>query len=574
MSSDFQVTGENQNAPFTLKIHRGEGMCLLAMNWKDGQPPDDLVGFAIEYMDPEGNGPFKLKNRLAFLREDGSVEPESQDSDVAPIQMFRWVHFPFHAERKGDFSYKVSPVFMDERNELSLGEPQEAKLELRSETYPGQLNVAFTRGFVSSQAFVDHFGGTSRDVSTLLPSDADEGLEFKATHPKAEEAHEWMGFEAREALLALLEEANDDEEAQVRVVAYDLNEPEIVDPLKALGKRLKAIVDDSGSHGKEGSAENKAAEELAATAEEVKRQHMGGLQHNKMLVVDGPKVQAAVFGSTNFSWRGFYVQANNAIVARGEEVVRLANEAFDAYWDHDDVSGFGHESAATMQPLGLDRIDAQVAFSPHVKANALLKTIADDIETGTTSSLFYSLAFLHQTGIGEGSVRSALTTVTEKEGIFVYGMAYQEVGGFELVPPDGNPRPVHPDALTKDVPEPFKSEPTGGSGIRMHHKFVVIDFDKPTARVWMGSYNFSNPADTKNGENLLLIKDRRIATAYMVEALRLFDHYRFRVLEDEAGKKDDDRLFLVRPPREPGEVPWWDKFYSDPQKARDREMFA
>jgi phosphatidylserine/phosphatidylglycerophosphate/cardiolipin synthase-like enzyme len=574
VSSDFQVVGESQDAPFTLKIHRGEGACLLAMNWKDGQPPDDFVGFAIEYVDPEGNGPFKVKNRLAFLREDGSVKPETQDSDVAPIQMFRWVHFPLHAERKGDFAYKVTPIFMNEQDELRPGETQEAKLELSGETYPGQLNVAFTRGFVSSQAFVDHFGGAARDVSTLLPADADEGLEFVATHPKADEAHAWMGFEAREALLALLQEAKDDEEAEVRVVAYDLNEPEIVDPLKGLGKRVKIIIDNSGSHGKDGSGENQAAEELSETAEGVKRQHMGGLQHNKMIVVSGPKVQAAVFGSTNFSWRGFYVQANNAIVARGEEVVRLATAAFDAYWDHDDVSGFGHSSAATMQSLGLDRIDAQVAFSPHVKDNKLLATIADDIETGTTSSLLYSLAFLHQTGTGEGSVRSALTTVTEKEDIFVYGMADHEVGGFELVPPDGNPRPVHPDALTKNVPEPFKSEPTGGSGIRMHHKFVVIDFDKRTARVWMGSYNFSNPADTKNGENLLLIKDRRIATAYMVEALRLFDHYRFRVLEDEAGKKDDDRLFLAKPPRKQGEVPWWDKYYTDPPKSRDREMFA
>ena len=43
----------------------------------------------------------------------------------------------------------------------------------------------------------------------------------------------------------------------------------------------------------------------------------------------------------------------------------------------------------------------------------------------------------------------------------------------------------------------------------MHHKFVVIDFDKPTARVYMGSYNFSKPADNQNGENLLRIKDRR-----------------------------------------------------------------
>jgi hypothetical protein len=64
-----------------------------------------------------------------------------------------------------------------------------------------------------------------------------------------------------------------------------------------------------------------------------------------------------------------------------------------------------------------------------------------------------------------------------------------------------------------------------------------------------------------------------VATSYMVEALRLFDHYRFRVLEEEAGEKDD-RLFLAKPPREPNDVPWWGKYYTDPQKARDREMFA
>ena len=72
--------------------------------------------------------------------------------------------------------------------------------------------------------------------------------------------------------------------------------------------------------------------------------------------------------------------------------------------------------------------------------------------------------------------------------------------------------PVFAAALTKNVPAPFSKEPTGGAGpsgnlgTRMHHKFVVIDFDKPTARVYLGSYNFSMPADQKNGENLLLIR--------------------------------------------------------------------
>ena len=107
----------------------------------------------------------------------------------------------------------------------------------------------------------------------------------------------------------------------------------------------------------------------------------------------------------------------------------------------------------------------------------------------------------------------------------------------------------------------------------MHHKFTVIDFDKPTARVYMGSYNFSSPADVKNGENLLLIRDRRIAVSYVVEAIRIFDHYHFRVAQQEASKARK-ALTLRRPPRKTGEHPWWSEDYTVPRKIRDREIFA
>jgi phosphatidylserine/phosphatidylglycerophosphate/cardiolipin synthase-like enzyme len=107
----------------------------------------------------------------------------------------------------------------------------------------------------------------------------------------------------------------------------------------------------------------------------------------------------------------------------------------------------------------------------------------------------------------------------------------------------------------------------------MHHKFVVIDFDTPTARVYVGSYNFSSAADISNGENLLRIDDRRIAVSYVVEALRIFDHYHFRVLQLEAHKAKQD-LALARPPRNPGEKPWWDEDYTIAHKIRDRELFA
>ena len=81
MNNDFQVIGIHASALFTLKLHRGDGMLLLAMNWKSGTPPDDFVGFAIEYQEPGGDQFFPLKNRLSFTRGTSSEHPSQPDLD-------------------------------------------------------------------------------------------------------------------------------------------------------------------------------------------------------------------------------------------------------------------------------------------------------------------------------------------------------------------------------------------------------------------------------------------------------------------------------------------------------------
>jgi hypothetical protein len=98
---------------------------------------------------------FPLNNRVAFPTKDGELNPLQLSTLISPIQKWRWVHFPRNANLDGEFRYRVTPIFMDDEERLSQGEPQEAAIELRRETYPGQVNITFTRGFVSSQAFVD-----------------------------------------------------------------------------------------------------------------------------------------------------------------------------------------------------------------------------------------------------------------------------------------------------------------------------------------------------------------------------------------------------------------------------------
>ena len=180
----------------------GLAFLMLAMNWRCGTPPLDFVGFAIQYREPCGTRFFTLKDRLAFESTPSTVQLSTL---VLPIQSFRWVHFPFNADMAGAFVYRVTPVFMNARDEISHGPAQEAEIELRRETFPGLLNVSFTRGFVSSQAFVDHFANQD-GIRTLLPANAEQGLDFKPTHSQAAKALAWTGFEARSALLELLDQ--------------------------------------------------------------------------------------------------------------------------------------------------------------------------------------------------------------------------------------------------------------------------------------------------------------------------------------------------------------------------------
>jgi hypothetical protein len=565
---DFKVKGASATAPFTLTLYRGEGMVLAAMNWKNGTPPQDFVGFAIEYKKPQAATFSAVRSTKNFP---GGAPNEK--STKAPFQRFRWVVFPYQSFSEGEYTFRVTPMFMDAQQVLRGGDPQEAPLELLRETYPGKLNVTFTRGFVLSQAFVNKYQDDG-PIDTLIPDENDDPLTFVATHPEADEALPWMGFEARRAILDVLRDAINDPQAAVSVIAYDLNEPFIVDRLKQLGARLRIIIDDTHhkdkdtglqvGHGVPGSPESRVADMLP----NVRRQHLGGLQHNKTIVVQSPKPEnnVVVCGSTNFTWRGIFVQNNNAVVLHGADVAAMFRTAFDSYWDSPKTFRQS-PSAAQLTPLPLAGIKGSVAFSPHSQANALLETIAEDIKSAT-SSVFYSLAFLYQT---KGVLREAIEHVTNKAGVLVYGISDRPVGGLHVLDPEGNPVPVAPASLRAGLPAPFSEEPQRtGVGNYMHHKFVVIDFDKPKARVYLGSYNFSRPADEDNGENLLLFKDRRIATAYAIEALRIYDHYAFRASPQTAALGAQP---LKRPPG-PGEVAWWDRYYTDEPAKRDRLKFA
>jgi hypothetical protein len=62
---------------------------------------------------------------------------------------------------------------------------------------------------------------------------------------------------------------------------------------------------------------------------------------------------------------------------------------------------------------------------------------------------------------------------------------------------------------------------------QVHHKFVVCGFNGKAPVVYCGSSNLALGGEEENGDNLLAIHDKDIATVFAIEALGLVDHFDF-----------------------------------------------
>lgn len=571
---------------FRLKLWRGEQMALLGFDVDN--PEDDFVGFAVEYKEP-GDANFKrLHNRIAFDYDTAVADAvdgqRTFPTTEAPLQMFRWVHFPWQP-RKGIYTYKVTKMHMPQDGQLVRGTSIELPISLDPVTYEGFLDVGFTRNFASSQAFEAKKIqlGLGNDI---IPSDADEGLDFAdKKHAIAPTGiYDWLGFGAHQLLFEFLTWAAQDPTIEVDALCYDLNEPDFVAALEALGPRLRVIVDDSTStdtetgvvsgHGTAGSAESAAAPRLAASAGpgRMKRGHFKGLQHNKALIAKrAGKAIRVLGGSTNFSYRGLYIQANNLLVFNDDKIAGLFEQMFElAFTDMDNfktapLAKVWHSVAQPGKPT------VNLCFAPHTKPELSLAPAGAAIDSAT-SSVFFSFAFMNQTT--SGSVRKALDRLMKKP-LFSYGVVNRKTG-MEVLKPSGDIGLVDFEYLAKHSPEPFKSEWSGGGGINIHHKYAVVDFDKPTAKVYTGSSNFAPSGEKGNGDHMIVIEDQRVATVFAIESLRMFDHLNFRTRMAEDLDSQPNKLTLKKPKAiSKLKTSWFDKFYvKDSQRALDRKLFS
>jgi hypothetical protein len=571
---------------FEVKVYQGDSAVLFAFDVAEADRAG-LAGFAIQCT-PQGQAPYWVPNRLAFdtpVHADAPLQAgKYADSIDAPFQSFHWVHFPPHAA--GQSTYTVHARYFASTNPVQLETRATRTLTVSlKQPMTDWATVGMVRGYVSSQAFIDHYGGNT----ALAPDNRAQAKSplLYDTQPYLDK-YVYLGATGRRLIIDLLNQCKASDGYGIDVLAYDLDEPDIIRAIAWLAQNdrtVRVIQDDSVStgahptgHGTPDAFETQATALFKQAGAEVRRTHLARFQHHKAILLrdkTGNPVRVLA-GSANFSLRGLYVQANSVLVFE-QNAAHLYADVFDELWDLIGQDGEGTAGsrkvavgfrqdalAADWHPVpsaGAPR--ARFAFSPH-ETDALLTEAADRVKSATSSVLFAVMA----TDGGGAMVDTLEHVVPQKAGLLSLGVIDKAGGVSAFAPGRDVPSQTVSFAYLKDeAPAPFKQEVDAGTGQHIHHKFVVCEFNGAQPVVFCGSSNLSRGGEEQNGDSLIAIYDPVIVTAYAIEAVRLFDHYRFRASQARATA---EHPLLLQPTGA-----WADPYY-DPHniKYTERTLFA
>jgi phosphatidylserine/phosphatidylglycerophosphate/cardiolipin synthase-like enzyme len=274
----------------------------------------------------------------------------------------------------------------------------------------------------------------------------------------------------------------------VDMAAYRLDSPAILVALlraKDRGVRVRVVAETDEMQ----SSDLRA---LVQSGAMVTSDRLDGLMHDKFVVVDGVEVWT---GSMNFTESGIYDDHNTLVRIKAAEVAELYTAEFEEMFVD---QRFGADSPPGTPPgeVEIDGVMVQVLFSPDDGVAARLEALL----RGAQHSIHF-LAFSFTSDLLAEALRDQARAGVEVLGVMDADQARSNTG------------------------TEFESFQNAGLAVRgdgaegqMHHKFLVID----EQTVVTGSYNFSNSAERRNDENLIVLKDPRMAAVFIGEFWRIF----------------------------------------------------
>ena len=216
--------------------------------------------------------------------------------------------------------------------------------------------------------------------------------------------------------------------------------------------------------------------------------------HDKFIVLDRSEVWT---GSMNYTTGGVYRDNNNLICLHSLPAASLYSREFEQMFS---AGHFGPRKLAMLPIPGMQigDIPVEVYFSPR---NGVANHLLAWIDSARTSIFFLAFSFTSN-DLGEALRQRALDGIQVK-GVMDDGQVRSNQGTeFDAFKQAG--LPVRLDGNV--------------SGL-MHHKVMIID----ESVVVTGSYNFTDSAEMRNDENLVILEDRDLAAQYLVEFRKIYN---------------------------------------------------
>ncbi len=292
-----------------------------------------------------------------------------------------------------------------------------------------------------------------------------------------------------EKLVALMDRA----QTSLDVADYDFDLPNVADAMvraKARGVTVRMVTDSDTLNDEKNEEIQAAFRKLRGARIPIVDDKRGPIMHHKFTVVDGEWVST---GSWNYTIGDTYRLNNHMIVIRSRELAANYTGEFQKMFDN---KQFGPNKTKGV-PNPVITINGTRIESYFAPKDGVEDQIVSEIKGARRSIYFLAFSFtadkIAEAMLERRAAGAALGGVFERTGSETEYSEYTKLKrrGVEVYQ-DGNPWV-------------------------MHHKVIIID----ERIVIIGSFNFSDNADTQNDENLLIVHNPDIARAFKAEYDRI-----------------------------------------------------
>lgn len=577
-------------------------LVLLALDWPEGEDVQDFLGFAIKrtpgFLAADGQSREAeswLPNRLTF---DGPVPEGKPDvpSNLAPVQKFQWWDARIEpGDRSKSFTYSIFPV-TGKPGHLKLGAASELQVTLPHHI-EDSIGTWFNRAVLSSQGF-------ERKLKAM-----GVGANDSLSKAQALVLREWLSNDLEKVFGEIFKDATD----AVCAIYHLTDKLWAIPAFKAFGKvaghNLAVVYDDHGIKHSNGTVtptpNQQVVDQLSNAQTKFHPRDKTSIMHNKFIVTDSPRQpgipQRVVAGSANFTTGGLTEQANLLHLFDSPELAAIYDHRARAISDNPAKAKTAQITPGWSEEIAVGTATVRVNFSPEgTGKRTQIDTVVQAVGQAKSSVLFCIFTPTDK------ELRHACFDAGER-GLMMYGLVNniseksaakaaaaeapgkvlnsQELASLELYHRSKEEKDVIDGSYfsRSTVPDGFDVERTyfpgeqdsedgdedeGGNSnippVVIHHKFVIIDAETANPIVYTGSANMSENSEHNNDENLLEIRDKRIARIYLAEFMRLYEHYRARALyiKQKAGAKQGAPHGANKLQLQP-DARWAKKYFSD-----------